>query len=81
MDQSDHFAWAQTIQLSSSELLRHMNEVCVRVAKTIIPPEERVTVARRVRPSVISRRFTEARAVEMAAGVTLYHKKELHQQM
>ena len=68
-------------QLSSAELLQRMNEVCVRAAKTTIPPEERTTVARRMRPSVQSRQFAEARAVEMAAGVTLQRKKELHQQM
>ena len=68
-------------QPNSTGLLQRMNEVCVRVAKTTIPPEERTTVARRMRPSVQFRQFTEARAVEMAAVVTLQRKKELYQQM
>ena len=68
-------------QLSSSELIWRINEVCVQVARTTIPPEEKVKLARRVRPSVISSRFAEARAVEMEGGVTVQRGKELHKQM
>ena len=67
-------------QLSSVELLRRMNKVCVQAALTTIPAVE-TTVVGRVRPSQQSREFAEQRAVEIAAGVTPFRRKQLHRKM
>ena len=67
-------------QLSSVELLRRMNKVCVQAALTTIPAVE-TSVVGRVRPSQQSREFAEQRAVEIAAGVTPFRRKQLHRKM